>query len=44
MKGIATEMEGKSEEEVERYAEVFKQNYKELNGEIRHPVLSSFGV
>ncbi|KAL0367688.1 UNVERIFIED_CONTAM: putative chromatin-remodeling complex ATPase chain [Sesamum radiatum] len=28
---IASEMEGKSEEEVERYAEVFKERYKELN-------------
>lgn len=25
-------MEGKTEEEVERYAEVFKRRYKELNG------------
>lgn len=29
--GIASEMEGKSEEEVERYARVFKERYKELN-------------
>ncbi|CAL5198834.1 unnamed protein product [Lathyrus oleraceus] len=28
---IASEMEGKTEEEVERYAEVFKERYKELN-------------
>ncbi|KAL7178088.1 hypothetical protein ACSBR2_031275 [Camellia fascicularis] len=28
---IALEMEGKSEEEVERYAKVFKERYKELN-------------
>lgn len=26
-------MEGKTDEEVERYAEVFKERYKELNGE-----------
>lgn len=25
-------MEGKSEDEVERYAEVFRKRYKELNG------------
>ncbi|KAM7488199.1 hypothetical protein LguiB_025683 [Lonicera macranthoides] len=31
VKGIAAEMEGKTEEEVERYAEVFKRRYKELN-------------
>ncbi|KAL8100335.1 ISWI chromatin-remodeling complex ATPase CHR11-like isoform X2 [Apium graveolens] len=31
VKGIASEMEGKSEEEVKRYAEVFKRRYKELN-------------
>ncbi|KAG5554954.1 hypothetical protein RHGRI_012488 [Rhododendron griersonianum] len=31
VKGIASEMEGKSEEEVERYAKVFKERYKELN-------------
>lgn len=31
IKGIATEMEGKTEEEVERYAKVFKERYKELN-------------
>ncbi|KAK4405614.1 ISWI chromatin-remodeling complex ATPase CHR17, partial [Sesamum angolense] len=29
--GIASEMEGKTEEEVERYAKVFKERYKELN-------------
>ncbi|XP_047979508.1 ISWI chromatin-remodeling complex ATPase CHR17 [Salvia hispanica] len=29
--GIASEMEGKTEEEVERYAKVFKDRYKELN-------------
>lgn len=28
-------MEGKSEEEVERYAKVFKERYKELNGEYK---------
>ncbi|KAH6832958.1 chromatin-remodeling protein 11 [Perilla frutescens var. hirtella] len=28
---IASEMEGKTEEEVERYASVFKERYKELN-------------
>ncbi|CAH8392020.1 unnamed protein product [Eruca vesicaria subsp. sativa] len=28
---IASEMEGKTEEEVERYAQVFKERYKELN-------------
>lgn len=32
IKGIASEMEGKTEEEVERYAKVFKERYKELNG------------
>lgn len=32
IKAIAFEMEGKSEEEVERYAKVFKQRYRELNG------------
>ncbi|XP_038719060.1 ISWI chromatin-remodeling complex ATPase CHR11-like isoform X2 [Tripterygium wilfordii] len=31
IKSIATEMEGKAEEEVERYAKVFKERYKELN-------------
>ncbi|CAL0307234.1 unnamed protein product [Lupinus luteus] len=31
IKGIASEMEGKAEEEVERYAKVFKERYKELN-------------
>ncbi|GAU11111.1 hypothetical protein TSUD_197350 [Trifolium subterraneum] len=31
IKSIASEMEGKTEEEVERYAEVFKERYKELN-------------
>ncbi|KAK4265692.1 hypothetical protein QN277_026709 [Acacia crassicarpa] len=31
IKSIAFEMEGKSEEEVERYAKVFKERYKELN-------------
>ncbi|KAH1102679.1 hypothetical protein AAZX31_13G198000 [Glycine max] len=31
IKGIASEMEGKTEEEVERYAKVFKERYKELN-------------
>ncbi|XP_057476569.1 ISWI chromatin-remodeling complex ATPase CHR11 isoform X1 [Actinidia eriantha] len=31
VKSIASEMEGKSEEEVERYAKVFKERYKELN-------------
>lgn len=27
-------MEGKTEEEVERYAKVFKERYKELNGKL----------
>lgn len=27
-------MEGKTEEEVERYARVFKERYKELNGKL----------
>ncbi|KAF9619465.1 hypothetical protein IFM89_007040 [Coptis chinensis] len=31
IKNIASEMEGKTEEEVERYAKVFKERYKELN-------------
>ncbi|KAK4718637.1 hypothetical protein R3W88_016975 [Solanum pinnatisectum] len=31
LKSIAAEMEGKTEEEVERYAHVFKERYKELN-------------
>ncbi|KAL5182510.1 ISWI chromatin-remodeling complex ATPase CHR11 [Glycine soja] len=31
IKGIASEMEGKTQEEVERYAKVFKERYKELN-------------
>lgn len=31
IKSIAAEMEGKTEEEVERYANVFKERYKELN-------------
>ncbi|CAI9765888.1 unnamed protein product [Fraxinus pennsylvanica] len=31
IQSIASEMEGKTEEEVERYAQVFKQRYKELN-------------
>ncbi|KAL9232883.1 hypothetical protein vseg_007945 [Gypsophila vaccaria] len=31
IKGIADEMDGKSFEEVERYAKVFKDRYKELN-------------
>lgn len=31
LKKIAAEMEGKSEEEVQRYAKVFKERYKELN-------------
>ncbi|XP_010524758.1 PREDICTED: ISWI chromatin-remodeling complex ATPase CHR11-like [Tarenaya hassleriana] len=31
IKSIATEMEGKTEEEVERYAKAFKERYKELN-------------
>ncbi|KAH6769766.1 chromatin remodeling factor17 [Perilla frutescens var. hirtella] len=31
IRGIASEMEGKTEEEVERYAKVFKERYKELN-------------
>ncbi|KAE8725382.1 SWI/SNF-related matrix-associated actin-dependent regulator of chromatin subfamily A member 5 [Hibiscus syriacus] len=32
IKSIASEMEGKTEEEVQRYAKVFKERYKELNG------------
>ncbi|GAV73156.1 SNF2_N domain-containing protein/Helicase_C domain-containing protein/HAND domain-containing protein/SLIDE domain-containing protein [Cephalotus follicularis] len=31
IKGIASEMEGKTVDEVERYAKVFKERYKELN-------------
>ncbi|THU68957.1 hypothetical protein C4D60_Mb08t09300 [Musa balbisiana] len=31
IKSIASEMEAKTEEEVERYAKVFRQRYKELN-------------
>ncbi|XP_073526367.1 LOW QUALITY PROTEIN: uncharacterized protein [Phyllobates terribilis] len=31
VKSIASEMEGKTEEEVERYAKVFKERYKELS-------------
>ncbi|XP_077232614.1 putative chromatin-remodeling complex ATPase chain [Tasmannia lanceolata] len=31
IKGIASEMEGKTEAEVERYAKVFRERYKELN-------------
>ncbi|VAH14539.1 unnamed protein product [Triticum turgidum subsp. durum] len=31
IKSIASEMEGKTEEEVQRYAEVFKERYTELN-------------
>ncbi|KAG8370033.1 hypothetical protein BUALT_Bualt14G0075600 [Buddleja alternifolia] len=31
IRSIASEMEGKTEEEVERYAKVFKDRYKELN-------------
>ncbi|XP_059592778.1 ISWI chromatin-remodeling complex ATPase CHR11 isoform X2 [Vitis vinifera] len=31
VKSIASEMEGKTEEEVERYAKAFKERYKELN-------------
>ncbi|XP_027330198.1 ISWI chromatin-remodeling complex ATPase CHR11-like [Abrus precatorius] len=31
IKSIASEMEGKTQEEVERYAKVFKERYKELN-------------
>ncbi|AES64230.1 putative calcium/calmodulin-dependent protein kinase chromatin remodeling ISWI family [Medicago truncatula] len=31
IQSIASEMEGKTEEEVERYAKVFKERYKELN-------------
>lgn len=33
VKSISSEMDGKSEEEVERYAKAFKERYKELNGE-----------
>ncbi|KAL0903158.1 hypothetical protein M5K25_027515 [Dendrobium thyrsiflorum] len=31
VKNIASEMEGKTQEEVERYAKVFRERYKELN-------------
>ncbi|KAH7676773.1 Calcium/calmodulin-dependent protein kinase protein [Dioscorea alata] len=31
IKSIASEMEGKTEEEVQRYAKVFRERYKELN-------------
>ncbi|GMI72169.1 chromatin-remodeling protein 11 [Hibiscus trionum] len=31
IKSIASEMEGKTDEEVQRYAKVFKERYKELN-------------
>ncbi|CAN7067800.1 unnamed protein product [Brassica rapa subsp. trilocularis] len=31
IKSIASEMEGKTDEEVERYAQVFQERYKELN-------------
>ncbi|GMH18788.1 hypothetical protein Nepgr_020629 [Nepenthes gracilis] len=31
VKSIASDLEGKTEEEVERYAEVFKERFKELN-------------
>ncbi|KAK1277296.1 putative chromatin-remodeling complex ATPase chain [Acorus gramineus] len=31
IKSIASEMEGKTEEEVERYAKVFRERYRELN-------------
>ncbi|KAL2530390.1 chromatin remodeling factor17 [Forsythia ovata] len=31
IKSIASEMEGKTEDEVERYSKVFKERYKELN-------------
>lgn len=39
MGSIASEMEGKSEEEVERYAAVFKERYKELNGKLLNLLL-----
>jgi hypothetical protein len=32
IKNISSEMEGKTEEEVQRYAKVFQERYKELNG------------
>jgi hypothetical protein len=32
IKSISSEMEGKTEEEVQRYAKVFKERYKELSG------------
>ncbi|OIT35863.1 iswi chromatin-remodeling complex atpase chr17 [Nicotiana attenuata] len=35
IKSIAAEMEGKTEEEVVRYAKVFKERYKELNDYVR---------
>jgi len=31
IQSIASEMEGETEDEVERYAKVFKERYKELN-------------
>ncbi|KAJ8447715.1 LOW QUALITY PROTEIN: hypothetical protein Cgig2_031769 [Carnegiea gigantea] len=34
IRSIASEMEGKTYEEVERYAKVFKERYKELNGKV----------
>ncbi|KAA3456186.1 ISWI chromatin-remodeling complex ATPase CHR11 isoform X2 [Gossypium australe] len=35
IKSIASEMEGKTEDEVQRYAKVFKERYKELNGKFK---------
>ena len=37
-------MEGKTEEEVERYAKVFKERYKELNGMSSNHILLSVSL
>jgi hypothetical protein len=43
IKSIASDMEGKTEEEVQRYAKVFKERYKELSGKaIRYIILTQF--
>jgi SWI/SNF-related matrix-associated actin-dependent regulator of chromatin subfamily A member 5 len=34
IQSIVAEMDGKTEEEVERYAKAFKERYKELNGKL----------
>ena len=44
IKSIASEMEGKTEEEVERYAKVFKERYKELNGMSSNHILLSVSL